>query len=269
MTYENIQDVPAEIAEFYSITTVSTPTGGMVTEEYTYLDENNEEQTGSRLVPEMATITSVVANPRGQQYTWESVDTLIRKHGGGKDSAINQFISFATGADNWEYHDNYLTWLALEPTLESSEFVIPEDGVDPAEWLYDESSYNDALVVWQDQKPVRVDPSIRAEEAYIYNAKIQRDLNRYAPIDSGGNLFDADALAYENMKGTVASWEGLVSSQELLASGLVDGTKMAWTLADNSVVWVTKQDLEAVILAVSVRAGMLQAGYVAAKGVSL
>lgn len=96
-------------------------------------------------------------------------------------------------------------------------------------------------------------------------AKETRDTGRYAPIESSGYLWDADPESYMNMTGTLDSWDSLTGDATMEDIGLVSGGKMAWTMEDNSVVYVTKEELKRVVDAIRTRAGLLHAQYTQAK----
>jgi hypothetical protein len=99
----------------------------------------------------------------------------------------------------------------------------------------------------------------------LAEAKSLRDTSRYEVITVGGNVFDATPLAYTNITGSLLSWDALMLSPDLLASGAVTGSTMAWTLADNTMVYVTKDMLQALADTLAVRSAVLHVDYTEAK----
>jgi len=89
-----------------------------------------------------------------------------------------------------------------------------------------------------------------AEKA-ITDARITRDVGRVAPILVGGNTFDADTISQDNIRAAIEEFDVLAPS----------GT-IQWTLADNTIVPVTIEDLKAVKTAIVVRYAQLHAAYV-------
>ncbi|MCA2497776.1 DUF4376 domain-containing protein [Vibrio sp. 2175-1] len=245
MEFQTISDVPAAIAEFYVEDVRSEPTGNMIEEEYTYLDENEAEQTGTRQVPEYADVTYVVQIEFGEVKSWSDVDRVI---GLGKaQSVIERFVSLAVNGDKKQFHDSYVSWLeaCAEVDKYNAELADGEPAIDyPEEPIY-----------------TATDTS-----AYLMQvAKSARDSGRYAPITVDGLTYDATQEAYDNLQGVVSSWEIMIADQALIDAGIVVDGQMYWTLADNSNVLVTKVMLEAVVTAIRVRAGLLHAQYQADK----
>lgn len=250
MNFETIEQVPAPIAEYYTTEVVSEPTGNMIEEEYTYLDDDNVEQTGTRQVPEYADVTYVVLIDFGETKSWTDVSRVVslRKP---KD-VIDTFIACAIAGDKKAFHDAYIAWLdeCVEVDAYNTSRVEDEEGM-----LSPIRPYP--------QEPVYV--ATDAEQYLLKAAKDDRDMGRYAPITVDGLTYDATQEAYDNLQGVVSSWEIMIADQTLIDAGMVVDGEMYWTLADNSNALVTKAMLETVVTAIRVRAGLLHAQYQAEK----
>ena len=258
--FELITDVPSELSQFYTEELRNELSGESIRVGYTYLDEEGNELTGTRMEPEYVENAYVVMLPKGQMVSWEKVEQIIEKHQGNKDAVVGKFIDLAVATDNWNFHADYINWLKKEPDGDAAKYLV----IDEESTYFDQESLDADRQYWLESEPVMI-AGDGGKLALIRNAKFKRDVGRYAPITVDGKTFDADQLAYENMKGTVDSWDTLVCDETLLAAGLVDGSTMLWTLEDNTVTSVTKEVLQSVLGAVSVRAGLLQAQYAGSK----
>jgi hypothetical protein len=258
--FKTINDVPAAISEFYveriESEQVFDESGEPVLAEetYTYMDEEGVEQTGTKQVPTYEDVAYVDLVQRGQSVSWDKVDSIIAKHQGKKPTVVDKFISLAQSTDKWSFHDSYLEWMeaCAEIELYNATEQLDEEG-NPITFEPRELP-SEPVFIAHDVKPLQV-----------ADAKIVRDSGRYAPIEVEGMSFDVDEKAYENIKGAITSWDILVQDLTLTDIGLVDGSQMLWTLSDNTTAWVTKELLETVVGAVSVRAGLLQAQYMEVK----
>ena len=259
--FDKLEDVPEVIKEFYLEQTISEQQFKdgepvLVEESFTYLDEDEVEQLGINLVPVFEDNVYVVMQPRPQSVSWQQVESIIELHKGTKDDVVNMFVVLAESTDKWAFHDNYIAWLkaCAEVDLYNATEQLDDEG---EVTQFEPRTYTDA--------PVMPDSSIKVKQCQVVGAKYKRDTGRYSPITVDGLTFDADVKAYENIKGSVDNWEILINDTGLLAIGLVDGSQMLWTLEDNSQDWVTKELLQKVLGAVSVRAGLLQAQYTGVK----
>lgn len=260
--FEKIEDVPVELTDFYYEDIRSEPTGEMVPEEFIYTDENGDEQTGSRQVPEYADVAYVVQKKRPQSVSWVKVDAIIAKHQGKRDALIAKFVTLAEQTDDWSFHDKFIYWLEDEP-VDDEECLAYMELVD-GELFYNPQLFLDAHAAWNANRPVKP-VTTAAKQADITNAKFKRDSGQYAEITVDGKTFDCDAISYEKMKGTLASWTTLIGDSTLIELGMVVDGKLGWTLADNTVAFLDQTELQAVVDAIAVRAALLQAQYVAAK----
>lgn len=258
--FEQITDVPVALAEFYSENVVSEQVldeAGepvLAQEQYTYLDEEGVEQTGTKLVPTYEDVAYVVLAPRPQSVSWDKVNQIIEKHQGKRPDVVAKFTELAQATDKWRFHDEYLDWMndCIEVDNYNSTDQLDEDG---EIIIFEQKEYpEEPTFIPHDIKPLQ-----------LVEAKAVRDEGRYAPITVDDLTFDADPKAYDNMKGAVGSWDILVQDLQLTDIGLVDGSQMLWTLADNSTAFVTKDVLERVLAGVSIRAGLLQAQYMQSK----
>lgn len=248
--FDLITDVPAAIAEFYQEEIRNEPTGNMIDEKYTYIDENEVEQTGTRSVPEYADVAYVVLVPFGETKSWADVEHVISL--GKPKAVVERFVELAKNGDKKTFHDDYLAWMneCAEVDKYNESLIVDEEGVMP-----ELRSYPPEPVY------VETDASIYLMQV----AKEARDTGRYAPITVDGLTYDATQEAYDNLQGVVSSWETMIADQALIDAGLVVDGKMYWTLANNSNTLVTKETLQAVVTAIRVRAGLLHAQYQADK----
>ena len=151
-TVNTLAAIPAAIVNFYHEEVRSEPTGNQVSESYTYEDENGVTQTGSRMVDEYADVTYVVENTRAQGTSWSQVDNIIELRAGTLPNVVDTFIGFALETEDWEYHDSYLEYLAIEPQADDAKYLeeVPES--DPVEYVYD---YTTDHAAWVADAPVQ------------------------------------------------------------------------------------------------------------------
>ena len=256
--FELISDVPAPVAVFYTTETTSEPTGNMIDEVYTYLDENEIEQTGTRPVPEYADVTRVIQVPFGEVKSWASVERVVSL--GKPQAVIKKFVECAINGDKKAFHDAYIAWLVDEPDIDDLQFY---DTNEDDSQTFNEPRFDQAVLDWENAEPVYTPTDAR--KYLMQAAKGERDSGRYAPITVDGLTYDATQEAYDNLQGMVNSWEIMIADQTLIDAGMVSGDQMYWTLADNSSAPVTKAMLEKVVTAIRVRAGLLHAQYQADK----
>ena len=109
--FELITDVPEAIADFYTVETRTEPTGEQIETEYTYLGEDGNELTGTRMVAEMVDNDYVVQLSKPQSISFDKVAQIIEKHGGKRDDVVLKFISLAIETNKFNFLDTYLAWL--------------------------------------------------------------------------------------------------------------------------------------------------------------
>ena len=151
-TVNTLAAIPAAIVNFYHEEVRSLPTGNQVSESYTYEDENGVTQSATRMVDEYADITYVVENTRAQGTSWSQVDNIIELRAGTLPNVVDSFIGFALETEDWEYHDSYLEYLAIEPQADDPKYLeeVPES--DPVEYVYD---YTTDYAAWVADAPVQ------------------------------------------------------------------------------------------------------------------
>ena len=269
--FEKIEDVPEAIAEFYTEEIRNEPTGEMVREEYEYIDEDGEKQTGTRLVPEMVDNVYVVKHVVSQSVSWDKVAQIIDLHKGTKDAVVGAFIDLAIMTDSWAFHDEYLEWYMAKPDAperardDEGQFIPDDPDTPENEAWVGGKTHAELLEAWQNIEPIRIFSDANKKYAVARNAKYRRDVGRYAPITVDGLTYDADETAYANIQGSVNNWDTLVNDETLLAKGLVRDGTMLWTLADDSHTFVTKDQLEAVLSSLTLRAALLHVEYTESK----
>ncbi len=164
--FDLITDVPNKILEFYHEEVRSEPTGNQIPETYTYVDENGDTQTGTRMVDEYADVTYVVENTRCQPVSFSQVDNIIELRAGTLPDVVDTFIGFALETKDWEYHDSYLEYLALEPNADDPKYLEEVPGSDPIEYVYD---YINDRTEWLLAVPDAKDPTVTISEWKITN----------------------------------------------------------------------------------------------------
>ncbi len=94
-------------------------------------------------------------------------------------------------------------------------------------------------------------PSVQeVQEEMIARFKVNRDAEEVKPIDYQGKLYDYDEKARDRINAAIIALD---------AQG--EGANIAWTLADNSSVTVTANDLRMVIANVAIRSNQLHVKY--------
>ena len=114
MDYKTLMEIPEEIREFYSeeirteqVFEEDGITPVLVDEEYTYIDENMEEQTGIKKVATYSDNTYIVENTRYDLKSEEDVKTVVINSKGRNDTVVNYFIEKYLEAKKFEFLDNY------------------------------------------------------------------------------------------------------------------------------------------------------------------
>ena len=150
--FDLITDVPNAILDFYHEEIRSEPTGNQIPETYTYVDENGDTQTGTRMVDEYADVTYVVENTRCQGVSFSQVDNIIELRAGTLPNVVDSFIGFALETEDWEFHDSYLEYLAIEPQADDPKYLEEVPDSDPVEYVYD---YTSDHAAWVADAPVQ------------------------------------------------------------------------------------------------------------------
>lgn len=132
----------------------------------------------------------------------------------------------------------------VEPPSEKEGFKIKWNGVG---WEYEEDT--------KDKEPEPPKPTFEElKQQKIQKLKWERDRKEVEPIVYNGKLYDYDDKARDRINAAIIALD-------------LQGEKASieWTLADNSNVNVTANDLRAVIGAVAVRSNTLHVAYRTAK----
>lgn len=126
MTYKTLQEVPAEIRDYFYEETVKEPVmdedgnAVLVQESFTYVDENGDTQTGYKMVPKLEDVTYVLEKEPEDLKAWDDVDFVIEHHKGNNDTVVRYFVAKAIEYDNYEWFISYKEWLDLP--------VVDEEG---------------------------------------------------------------------------------------------------------------------------------------------
>lgn len=132
----------------------------------------------------------------------------------------------------------------VEPPSEKEGFKIKWNGVG---WEYEEDT--------KDKEPEPPKPTFEElKQQKIQELKWERDRKEVEPIAYNGHVYDYDDKARDRINAAIIALD-------------LQGEKatIEWTLADNSNVTVTADDLRAVIGAVAVRSNTLHVAYRTAK----
>lgn len=129
----------------------------------------------------------------------------------------------------------------IEPPTEKEEYKRKWSG---SGWEYEE--------IPKDPEPP--EPTLdELKEMKKLQLKAERDAKEVLPIDSNGHSFDYDEKARDRINAAIIAME--LKGQE---------ASIEWTLADNTSIPVTANDLKMVIAAVAVRSNELHVAYRAA-----
>lgn len=102
---------------------------------------------------------------------------------------------------------------------------------------------------------IQLNPDLKA--ATWEDIKAKRDELEQSPVTTPLGEFDADQKSLMRMDSAIAAFDSLPT--------LLDG-KLGWKRANNTIVWLTKAELESIRVAIAVRAATLhyQAGVIEA-----
>ncbi|MEJ2766989.1 hypothetical protein VV869_23865, partial [Photobacterium sp. MCCC 1A19761] len=88
--------------------------------------------------------------------SWDDVWRIVGRHKGTRDDLIRQFLGMVCNAQQWAFHDEYLTWLQREPSQDDEAFlVLDESGENPPS--FSAELYQAAHTSWQAEEPVKPD----------------------------------------------------------------------------------------------------------------
>lgn len=262
--FKSLSDVPEPIIDFYheevrteqvfeedGVTPVYTQ------EEYIYIDENEEEQTGTKSVEVFQEVAYVVLNARSQSVTWEKVKSLVEQK--KASHVINKFVDLAMETERWGFYDKYMAY------LEECEAVK----------LYNETEQLDeeGNPIDFPQREMPLEPQFEAsgedKSIAIETARTERNEGQFANLTVESLVFDADQISHAKMMSSLVSWDALVYNQELIDRKAVINGKLVWVLADNTPTLLTKEVLQSALDEIAIRAALLQLDYSEAKQVSV
>lgn len=157
------------------------------------------------------------------------------------DAAIILDDSDKSPSGNWNVPARCVE---IVPPAEKEGFKIKWNG---SAWEYEEDN--------KDKGPEPAKPTFEElKQRKIQELKWERDFKEVEPIEYNGRLYDYDDKARDRISAAIIALD-------------LQGEKfnIEWTLADNSNITVTANDLRAVIGAVAVRSNALHVAYRVAK----
>ena len=227
--YENINDVPEVIKDFYFEETVSEPTGELIAQPYFVeeYDEETGEPTGeqverTRQIPEMADVTYVRQATRPETKSKADLERVI---GLGKPLAvITKFADMVALGEQWEWFDDYQSWKSTNDELVALNVDLPKHD---DEGLLVQAEY--ALADEPERPTIRTGSDVFAPYARDVFKK-----DRQAQVDAltvtvDDMVFDGDESSQERMNRAIT---------------VLDETETTlWVLTDNQVVYPTREQL--------------------------
>lgn len=202
MTFEAIDQIPAPIAEFYTVETRqvqqfeddgTTPVLEEV--EYQYTDENGDTQTGSRLEPVFVPVDFVIQVPVLERKTIDDVWRVVALHAGKRDGLVKRFVGMVCRDTQWRFHDEYLTWYEREPMQDDDEFLVFEnENIDDTK-VFSQELFNAAHQQWQTDEPPKP-AKICAEQWFLNNYSLLRKA-AFLPLQD-----QADMQYHDRINGT-------------------------------------------------------------------
>ncbi|WP_412497253.1 hypothetical protein [Vibrio fluvialis] len=248
-TQGTLESVPFAIRSFYHQEVRSEATGAQVSEDYTYIDSEGQEQTGTRLVDEYQDVSYLVMNSRHDLKSWADVESA-KAH--GTYDAVCHFIEKASESELWLFHDSYLAWLDGEPVLDDEAFLTPnEDGDNPS---FNESWFKAAHDAWSSSEPVKVvtNPGLVLAKYHEDLAKHDKEVLINANIELNGATWQVDKTARDNINEQVNA---------AARNNLPLSTAKNWILADNTIRETTIGELCDVLDAYATRQNNVVSAY--------
>ena len=168
---------------------------------------------------------------------------------------------------NLKYQNQYLILPADDGSREDTKLAVEYTDEEIAEFLVqgyvlvDSDDFNKLIGNYDIQYCIDKDGSIyeapdyipsvqEVQEEMIARFKVNRDAEEVKPIDYQGNVYDYDEKARDRINAAIIALE---------AQG--EKANIAWTLADNTSVIVTADDLRMVIANVAIRSNQLHVKY--------
>lgn len=156
--YKNLNEIPEKIRGFYHEEIKSELTGNMIEEEYRYIDENEEEVIGTKLVPEYEDVIYIFENKRHDLKSLEVVEGFIRNAKGRKSEVLDYFIGKYLELEDFEFLDKWKVW---ENELEKIE-ILKKNYIEPSEEDNVEiPDFSKMIEVHMTKEPVRSTQTIK------------------------------------------------------------------------------------------------------------
>jgi len=182
MKFETIESVPECLLPFY-ITEIRTElTGNKIPEQYESTDEQGGISLLTRMVDEYTDNTYVMENVRHDLKSWEQV--MSARTYTHKVHCINK----ACEAEQWKFHDKYITWLGDVPREpeqarnENGTFVADNPDTNINEhWVkgYTPELHEAALITYSNEEPVNLSNNPLVKIAELDNELAQAQAINY------------------------------------------------------------------------------------------
>jgi hypothetical protein len=229
MMYNLISEVPASISEFYVEVIKNEPTGEMVEEAFTYLDEEGVEQTGTRQVKAYADVAYVEQVRRPESKTESQLDQVISLS--KPQRVLDLFAEMVSVGEAWSYFDEYKLYEEELSTILAFNEELPVVSVD--------EEGNDVLAELKElpTEPVKVVVRTGAEVLAPHVRPIfQQSRTRLVEeivVTVDGHELDGDETSQTRMSRAI--------------SVMLDADVTPWVLTNNTVVELTKSQLVAAL----------------------
>ncbi|AUR97361.1 protein of unknown function DUF4376 [Vibrio phage 1.238.B._10N.261.52.F10] len=233
-----VKDLPEVMQPFYLDELRSEPllddNGEQVLqeEEYEYLDENGDTQTGVRMVPVFHDVNYVVEKPRYDLKSWDYVEKA--KNYDAKMYGIHK----ACEAEQWAYHDEYVEWyFRPEPKRaqdENGQF-IGDDPETPENEAWENGFTPEMYAAQPEPINTSTEPEPIIEELHQELAKQTRDEAVKENISMFGGEWQVRDKDMINVQDAIDEAEFL---------GLPPEATEPWILADNSIRPTTALELK-------------------------
>lgn len=189
--FENIDDIPSPIRDFYTLQEFREETGRFIEEHFTYQDEYGKTHTGTRLVPEYKFVKRVVPCPVKESKSMDDVWQVAQLHRGKRDDLIRSFLEMVNNGTLQRFHHAYLRWYQDKPDVKNPAFYETQ-GNPEAQPNFSQDLYDAAVMVWESQEPQRPE-LIAVDQWFIDNAPKLRNL-AYPPIEEQMRMRFEDEL---------------------------------------------------------------------------
>ncbi|MBL4297858.1 hypothetical protein H8F06_21500 [Vibrio fluvialis] len=235
-TQGTLESVPFAIRSFYHQEVRSEATGAQVSEDYTYIDSEGQEQTGTRLVDEYQDVSYLVMNSRHDLKSWADVESA-KAH--GNYDAVCHFIEKAWESYHWVFHDAYLAWLEKKPVIDADMFFERID--DDSDPVFSQALYDAAVSEWEVFEPVDNLASLSDVMAEYHQELAKQNVDAW--IESDIQLYAATWQVDERSRNRMEAQLGLAYRNDLDRAQ----TEIEWILSDNSTRTTTLAELGGVL----------------------